>query len=165
MYLFNEDFWLAISFLIFVYLAYHPIKDTVLKSLDQKILVIKQRVSESKKMTEDRELLFANAVNQIQKIDVLREEMLQKGQEATEVIIEAQNKEIVKFLENKKQNNNDLININNSKSAELLHTEFCNKIIKLAILYLRTTQNEGKLDMEIARQFIEGETSTNSNHH
>lgn len=163
MYLFNEDFWIAISFLIFIYLAYSPVKGMILQSLEHKILIIKQQVLESKKLTEDMELLFANTVNQLQSLEALRQEMLANSKEATAIMLQEQDREIIKFLENKKLNTSHLINMQNSKSFELLHAEFCNKIVELAALYLQATQNEGKLDIDIAKKFIDSKSSMTPN--
>lgn len=157
---FNEEFWIGISFVIFIYLAYKPLKNIILKILDQKILTIQQQVAESKKFNENMKLLVAETFNQIQNIETLREEMLSKGRDVTRLIVEKHMRATEELLENKKLNTLAVINRDNSKALQLRQEEFCNKIVALTALYLQTTKNEGMLDMEIAKKLMKNELST-----
>ena len=42
MHFFDENFWIAVSFVIFLYFAYKPIKKAIINSLDAKINEIKE---------------------------------------------------------------------------------------------------------------------------
>ncbi len=156
---FNEDFWIGISFGIFVYLVYKPLKNIILKTLDAKILAIQQQVVESQKLNDDMESRVKGTLSQIQTIETLREEMLTKGRKITNILVEEQSEEIKRLLENKKLSVINSINNTNSKALHQLQIEFGNKIVALTSLYLQTTK-DGLLDIEIARKLMESESST-----
>ena len=55
----DATLWVAISFIIFIILIFKPLKNMMIKSLDNKILELKSQLEESKKLKEDAEKLFA----------------------------------------------------------------------------------------------------------
>lgn len=159
MQLFDEKFWLAVCFLIFVYLVYRPIKNIILKSLDDKIMVIKDQVLEAQKLNEDMTLLFEDATAQIQQIEVLREKMIKDGKETTNNIIKQQNEQIDKFLESKKLETIDLMNRQKLEASQMLQSEFCDKMVELVTIYMRSTKNDSISDSEIAKRLMENPVS------
>lgn len=159
MQLFDEKFWLAICFLIFVYLVYRPIKNIILKSLDDKIMVIKDQVLEAQKLNEDMTLLFEDATAQIQQIEVLREKMIKDSKETANNIIKQQNEEIDKFLESKKLETIDLMNRQKLEASQMLQSEFCDKMVELVTIYMRSTKNDSISDSEIAKRLMENPVS------
>src|SRR4051812_20073947 len=90
----DEKFWLAISFALFLYFAYRPIKKAILSSLDAKIEAIKNQVTEADKLREDARLLFDKAEGQLSQIANLRDTMLKDGQEAINLLIQKRSEEI-----------------------------------------------------------------------
>ena len=54
----NATLWVAISFVIFVFLVFKPLKNMMLTSLDKKIAELKHQLEESKKLKEDADKLF-----------------------------------------------------------------------------------------------------------
>ncbi|MDD9335686.1 ATP F0F1 synthase subunit B [Candidatus Tisiphia endosymbiont of Metellina segmentata] len=159
MQLFDEKFWLAVCFLIFVYLVYRPIKNIILKSLDDKIMAIKDQVLEAQKLNEDMTLLFEDATAQIQQIEVLREKMIKDGKETANNIIKQQNEEIDKFLESKKLETIDLMNRQKLEASQMLQSEFCDKMVELVTIYMRSTKNDSISDSEIAKRLMENPVS------
>ncbi|WP_342267428.1 ATP F0F1 synthase subunit B [Candidatus Tisiphia endosymbiont of Empis tessellata] len=159
MQLFDEKFWLAVCSLIFVYLVYRPIKNIILKSLDDKIMAIKDQVLEAQKLNEDMTLLFEDATAQIQQIEVLREKMIKDGKETANNIIKQQNEEIDKFLESKKLETIDLMNRQKLEASQMLQSEFCDKMVELVTIYMRSTKNDSISDSEIAKRLMENPVS------
>ncbi|WP_375330673.1 ATP F0F1 synthase subunit B [Candidatus Tisiphia endosymbiont of Oplodontha viridula] len=159
MQLFDEKFWLAICFLIFVYLVYRPIKNIILKSLDDKITAIKDQVLEAQKLNKDMTLLFENAAVQIQQIEVLREKMIKDGKETANNIIKQQNEEFDKFLESKKLETIDLMNRQKLEASQMLQSEFCDKMLELVAIYMQSTKNDSISDSEIAKRLMENPVS------
>lgn len=159
MQLFDEKFWLAICFLIFVYLVYRPIKNIILKSLDDKITAIKDQVLEAQKLNKDMTLLFENAEVQIQQIEVLREKMIKDGKETANNIIKQQNEEFDKFLESKKLETIDLMNRQKLEASQMLQSEFCDKMLELVAIYMQSTKNDSISDSEIAKRLMENPVS------
>jgi len=54
----NATLWVAVSFVIFIFLVFKPLKNMMLTSLDEKIAELKHQLEESKKLKEDAEKLF-----------------------------------------------------------------------------------------------------------
>ncbi|MFP3018548.1 MAG: ATP F0F1 synthase subunit B [Candidatus Tisiphia sp.] len=159
MQLFDEKFWLAICFIIFVYLVYRPIKNIILKSLDDKITAIKDQVLEARKLNEDMTLLFEDAAVQIQQIEVLREKMIKDGKETANNIIKQQNEEFDKFLESKKLETIDLMNRQKLEASQMLQSEFCDKMLELVAIYMQSTKNDSISDSEIAKKLMRNPAS------
>lgn len=159
MQLFDEKFWLAICFLIFVYLVYRPIKNIILKSLDDKIMAIKDQVLEAQKLNEDMTLLFEDAAVQIQQIEILREKMIKDGKETANNIIKQQNEEFDKFLESKKLETIDLMNRQKLEASQMLQSEFCDKMLELVAIYMQSTKNDSISDSEIAKRLMRNPAS------
>ncbi|WP_367364565.1 ATP F0F1 synthase subunit B [Candidatus Tisiphia endosymbiont of Nedyus quadrimaculatus] len=159
MQLFDEKFWLAICFLIFVYLVYRPIKNIILKSLDDKIMAIKDQVLEAQKLNEDMTLLFEDAAVQIQQIEILREKMIKDGKETANNIIKQQNEEFDKFLESKKLETIDLMNRQKLEASQMLQSEFCDKMLELVAIYMQSTKNDSISDSEIAKKLMRNPAS------
>jgi len=151
---FNEQFWLAVSFLIFLYLVYKPIKSIILKSLDNKIVLIKNQVLEAQKLNDDMTRLHEDVVRQLDQLDQLKETMLKEGQETANQIIEERTKEIDHFLENKKQEVINLINNQKLLACQEIQAEFSDKIVKVISIYLKD-QEDVISDSDIAKKIIE----------
>ena len=151
----DEKFWLAISFLIFIYFAYKPVKKAILASLDAKILAIKEQVLEAEKLKNDANLLFEKTSKQLGQISNLRDQMLKDGQESTNKLIDERNNEIEAFLERKKIETLSLIDNQKIQACQLVQSQFCDKIIELVTVYFQSAQKNSLLDTEIAKKLID----------
>ena len=63
----NATLWVAISFVIFVFLVFKPLKNMMLTSLDKKIAELKHQLEESKKLKEDADKLFTEQKKNMKK--------------------------------------------------------------------------------------------------
>ena len=76
----NATLWVAISFVIFVFLVFKPLKNMMLTSLDKKIAELKHQLEESKKLKEDADKLFTeqkkNTKKTLVKIKKLNEDAI-----------------------------------------------------------------------------------------
>jgi len=58
-YLINDaKFWTAVAFVFFIILTFKPVKSILLKSLDEKIQLIINRIDDAKKIKKDAEILM-----------------------------------------------------------------------------------------------------------
>ncbi|KIJ88826.1 F0F1 ATP synthase subunit B [Rickettsia asembonensis] len=136
----DESFWLAVSFVIFVYLIYRPAKKAILNSLDAKILEVQEKVLKAEKLKEDAALLFEQTNAQIQKLETLRSQMIEESNEVTKKIIQEKTKEIEEFLEHKKFDAIQLIQNQKSTATKELQDEFCDEVIKLVSEYFQSAK-------------------------
>ena len=151
---FNEQFWLAVSFLIFLYLVYKPIKNIILKSLDDKIVLIKNQVLEAQRLNDDMTSLYEDVVHQLAQLDELKESMIKAGRDTASGIIEKRTKEIDHFLENKKQEVINLINNQKLLACQEIQEEFSDKIVGIISIYLEE-QEDVISDSDIAKKIME----------
>ncbi len=93
----DESFWLAVSFVIFLYLVYRPAKKAILNSLDAKILEVQEKVLQAEKLKEDAALLFKHTNAQIKKLETLRSQMIEDSNEVTKKIIQEKLKKLKNF--------------------------------------------------------------------
>jgi len=150
----DESFWLAVSFIIFVYLIYRPAKKTILKSLDTKIAEVQERVQKAEKLKEDAKLLFEQTEAQIKNIEALRLQMTEESNAITEEIAQKKIKEIEDFLECKKTETIKLIENQKLVVSKELQTEFCDEVIKLVSEYFQSTQNNHLSESDIAKNLM-----------
>ncbi|XVN41110.1 MAG: ATP F0F1 synthase subunit B [Rickettsia endosymbiont of Argas persicus] len=150
----DESFWLACSFILFIYLIYKPAKKVILKSLDTKILEVQERVLKAQKLKDDTALLFEQTEAQIKNLEILRLEMTKESSEITEKIIQEKSKEIEEFIENKKNETIKLIENQKLAASKELQTEFCNDVVSLVSEYFQMTKNNNLSDSNIAKNLM-----------
>ncbi|BDU60029.1 ATP synthase subunit b [Candidatus Rickettsia kotlanii] len=136
----DESFWLAISFVIFVYLVYRPVKKVILNSLDAKILEVQEKVLKAEKLKEDATLLFKHTNAQIKKLETLCSQMIEESNEVTTKIIQKKTKEIEEFLEHKKSDAIQLMQNQKLTVSKELQDEFCDEVIKLVSEYFQSVK-------------------------
>ncbi|WP_016917319.1 F0F1 ATP synthase subunit B [Rickettsia honei] len=136
----DESFWLAVSFVIFLYLVYRPAKKAILNSLDAKILEVQEKVLQAEKLKDDAALLFKHTNAQIKKLKTLRSQMIEESNEVTKKIIQEKTKEIEEFLEHKKSDAIQLMQNQKSTASKELQDEFCDEVIKLVSEYFKSVK-------------------------
>ncbi|WP_016769788.1 F0F1 ATP synthase subunit B [Rickettsia sibirica] len=136
----DESFWLAVSFVIFLYLVYKPAKKAILNSLDAKILEVQEKVLQAEKLKEDAALLFKHTNAQIKKLETLRSQIIEDSNEVTKKIIQEKTKEIEEFLEHKKSDAIQLMQNQKSTASKELQDEFCDEVIKLVSEYFQSVK-------------------------
>jgi F-type H+-transporting ATPase subunit b len=156
----DESFWLAVSFIIFMYLAYRPTKKIILKALDVKVLEVQEKVLKAEKLKEDMQLLFEQINAQIKNLEVLGAQMLEEEQKHIEKITQEKNNEITEFLEHKKTETIKLIESKRIESDQALKLDYCNKVTELVSRYFQLSQNADLLsEIDIAKNLSSEEIS------
>jgi F-type H+-transporting ATPase subunit b len=151
---FDEKFWIAISFLVFLYLVYKPIKNIILKSLDDQITLVKKQVLEAQKLNDEMARLYEDIVHQLDQFGKLKELMLKEGQDSTDNIIKKRTEEIDSFLDNKKLEVMRLIDNQKLSACQEVQEKFSDKIVELVSVYLKE-HKDVTLDSDIAKKLIE----------
>lgn len=147
----NESFWLAICFVIFIYVLYHPIKKALFNTLNEKINIIKEEIKKAEIIKhESEELLKATTIkvnklltnkqNIINDTITLTNDLFKKSQEEINISINTQKKEALNLLQNQYDSLYYKI-----KSDIMLDTQ------KLVTEYLNKTNNHNLSDTDIAK--------------
>lgn len=74
--LFNESFWIAVSFALFICLVFKPLKNLLFKVLDERTSKIKKELLESKNLEENAEDLLSDYKRKIEGADKEVEHLL-----------------------------------------------------------------------------------------
>ena len=154
MHLLDERFWLAISFLIFIYFAYRPIKKAILNSLDAKISAVKTQIIEAENLKKEAKLLLEKAQIQMHNVEVLREEMLHDAKVQTNQFIEEGSDAIETLLQRKRAEAIDAIEHKKLQACSKIQSEFSATVIKTVTEYFKLSENQSLSDIEIVKNLI-----------
>ncbi len=100
----DATFWVTVSFFIFLgILIYFKIPQKVKETLDQKILNIKNQISEAEKLEEDAKNILTEHEKKISNSKNKVKEMINKANEEAEKNIIRTNEEFHHLMENRKK--------------------------------------------------------------
>jgi len=150
----DERFWLAVSFFIFIYIAYKPVKKAVLGSLDAKINSIKAQILEAENLKKEAKLLFEKTEIQMNHLVVLRAELLHDAKITANQLIEEGNEQIEALLQRKKSETATSIERQKLQACSQIQSEFSETVIKTVTEYFKLSKNDLTKDSEIAKNLI-----------
>ncbi|MFK7974163.1 MAG: hypothetical protein AB8B66_04820 [Rickettsiaceae bacterium] len=145
----DESFVMAICFVIFVYIAYRPIKKVILNTLDTKIDQIKQQLHDTEQLKADAKLLLTQIQQEISSFEDQKQIAINNAQDSSSDFIKTKQIEIDKLITHKKEQ--ALINIENEAkqySSAMSH-EFTETVVLLVKQYLAETSNNSVSDKQI----------------
>lgn len=154
MHFLDESFWLAVSFIIFAYLAYKPAKRAILNSLDAKIAQVKSLVAEAENLRKDAANILLKTQDEIKNLSNLRVQILDDARSDAKLIAETRAAEMQEQLEQKKKDAFESINQQQINTYNNIKQDFARLTMKLAEEYLKETDNNNSSDIEIAENFI-----------
>lgn len=154
MHFIDERFWLTLSFFIFIYLAYKPIKKAILSSLDAKIDNIKTQLLEAENLKKEAKLLLEKTQLQMSQLTKLHDEMLHDTKIQTNHIIEEGTNEIEDLLQRRRSEALNEIERQKLQACSEIQSEFSDKVIKTVAEYFKVSENESLTDVEIAKNLI-----------
>jgi F-type H+-transporting ATPase subunit b len=158
----DERFWLAISFIIFIYLAYRPVKKAIITLLDDKVAAIKSKVLEAEGLKQDAKLLLEKVEQDIAHLGTLREEILQVAMLNANKLIKERGNEMEAFLERKKAEMLGIINNQKLQTCEQIQSEFVVTVTKLVTEYFKLAENSSLTDRELAKHLLDQNKSNDS---
>ncbi len=154
MHFFDESFVVAVCFVIFVYLAYRPVKKAIIASLDARIEEIKQKLAQAEKLKADAKSLLDEVEKELGDFEVRKKDILESAQNSIERLVEIRNKEISLLLARKKDSAIKAIDNEREKASDMLRSEFTETVLKLVKTYLTQTKNNDVSDQEIIERFL-----------
>jgi len=154
MHFFDESFVVAVCFVIFVYLAYRPVKKAIIASLDARIEEIKQKLTQAEKLKADAKSLLDKVEKELGDFEVRKKDILESAQNSIERLVETRNKELNLLLARKKDSAIKAIDNEREKASDKLRSEFTETVLKLVKTYLTQTKNNDVSDQEIIERFL-----------
>ena len=151
---FNESFVIALCFIIFVYLAYRPIKKAIIASLDARIKEIKNKLDETEKIKRDAKLLLNEIEQEMESFNYKKKSILENAKNSTQRLVEMKTKEMDLLLSRKKDSAIKFIETQRIKATEAMKAEFTEAVINTVRAYLVETKNNSVSDEEILHHFL-----------
>ena len=154
MHFFDESFVVAVCFVIFVYLAYRPVKKAIIASLDARIEEIKQKLAQAEKLKADAKSLLDEVEKELSDFEIRKKDILESAQNSIERLVETRDKEISLLLARKKDSAIKAIDNEREKASDMLRSDFTETVLKLVKSYLTQTKNNDVSDQEIIELFL-----------
>jgi F-type H+-transporting ATPase subunit b len=154
MHFFDASFVIAVCFVIFIYLAYRPVKKAILASLDARINEIKEKLSQAERLKEEAKSLLDEVEKELGRFEARKKDILASAQNSIERLVETKNKEIGLLLARKKDSAIKAIDNEREKASDSLKIEFTETVLNLVKSYLVQTKNNAVSDQEIIERFI-----------
>lgn len=154
MHFFDESFVVAVCFVIFVYLAYRPVKKAIIASLDARIEEIKQKLAQAEKLKADAKSLLDKVEKELDDFEVRKKDILESAQNSIGRLVETRNKELSLLLARKKDSAIKALDNEREKASDILRSQFTETVLKLVKTYLTQTKNNDVSDQEIIERFL-----------
>jgi F-type H+-transporting ATPase subunit b len=151
---FDESFVIAVCFIIFIYLAYRPVKKAIIASLDARINEIKEKLAKAERLKEEAKNLLDEVEKELDEFEARKKDIITSAQNSIERFVETKNKEISLLLACKKDSAIKSIDNEREKASNSLKLEFTETVLNLVKNYLVQTKNNAVSDQEIIERFI-----------
>jgi F-type H+-transporting ATPase subunit b len=151
---FDESFVIAVCFIIFIYLAYRPVKKAIIASLDARINEIKEKLAKAERLKEEAKSLLDEVEKELDEFEARKKDIITSAQNSIERLVETKNKEISLLLARKKDSAIKAIDNEREKASNSLKLEFTETVLNLVKNYLIQTKNNAVSDQEIIERFI-----------
>ena len=151
---FDESFVIAVCFIIFIYLAYRPVKKAIIASLDARINEIKEKLAKAERLKEEAKSLLDEVEKELDEFEARKKDIITSAQNSIERFVETKNKEISLLLARKKDSAIKSIDNEREKASDSLKLEFTETVLNLVKNYLVQTKNNAVSDQEIIERFI-----------
>lgn len=151
---FDESFVIAVCFIIFIYLAYRPIKKAIVASLDARIDEIKTKLAETEELKKDAKLLLDKIKQEMEVFEERKKSILESADTSTQRLVETRTKEMELMLARKKDS--AILSIENQKerASDQMRAEFTEAVLKTVRTYLIETKNNSVSDEEIISHLL-----------
>lgn len=150
----DESFIVAVCFIIFLYLAYRPIKKAIITSLDARIGDIKTKLAETEQVKKDAKLLLEEIEQEMEGFEQQKKSIIQNAEKSTAKLIETRAKEMELMLGRTRDSAIKSIDNQTIKSGDAMRIEFTNSVLNMVRTYLVETKNNSVSDEEILNHFL-----------
>ncbi len=151
---FDESFVVAVCFVIFIYLAYRPVKKAIIASLDARINEIKAKLAETEELKKDAKLLLDEIKQEMEIFEERKKTILESADTSTQRLVETRTKEMELMLARKKDSAIKSIDNQKEKASDQMRAEFTDAVLKTVRTYLIETKNNSVSDEEIISHLL-----------
>lgn len=156
----DERFWLAVSFVIFVYLAYRPVKKAILASLDNKIIKIQAEMNQAQALNSEARALLDQVEQDIAKLGALRTEMLDAAARSAYQLTKSLTDQSTIILQRQKTSAIAAINQQKLQANEHQQAQFIVTVTQLVTKYFQTVTGDDQVSQQLTKCLIDQPQST-----
>lgn len=154
MHFMDESFWIAVCFVIFVFLAYRPVKKAIINSLDIKIEEIKKTLTEAQKLRDDAKIILDEIQLEMENFEDRKDRIIDSAESSTSKLVETRSKEIHLQINRMRDSATKSIENLKNKASQDLKEEFTDHVMKLVKAYLEESKNNSTTDAQIADHLL-----------
>lgn len=154
MHFFDESFWVALSFLIFLFFAYRPVKKAIVNSLNARIEEINTKLLEAQQLKENARILLEEVEAELKHFEERKEKILKNAEASTAKLIENKTKEMSMQIDRMQKSAEDSIENTKNKATSKLSAEFIEHSLTLVREYLQETKNNSTNDDELVSHLL-----------
>jgi F-type H+-transporting ATPase subunit b len=151
---FDESLVVAICFIIFMYLAYRPVKKAIMSSLDVRIKEIKEKLAETEQIKKDAKELLDEIEQEMESFEERKKSIVESSKKSTARLLETKSKEMDLMLSRTKDSATKYIDHQRVKAVDAMRAEFTESVLNIVRTYLVETKNNSVSDEEILKHFI-----------
>jgi F-type H+-transporting ATPase subunit b len=128
--MFDESFFVAVAFILFVALSYRKIAAAMAKTLDAKALKVKMELAEALRLREEAQAMLSEYEKKYRAIEKEAEEILQQAQQKVEHMRHAAEAELKQAIEERLRAANQKI----QRAEELAIQDVQRQVVEIALL-------------------------------
>lgn len=150
----NESLVVAICFIIFLYLAYRPVRNAIFAALDARVEEIKRKLSETENLKKEAKLLLDEIQQEMEAFEERKKRILDSAHTSTQRLVDTKIKEAELMLSRKKNSAIKSIETQKDRASDQMRAEFTDAVLGTVRAYLDETKNNNTSDEEIITHFL-----------
>ena len=151
---FNEQFWIALSFITLVILSYRPLKKSIISTLDSKINEIKEQIEIAAKLKSEAQNTFDILEKEIASFEEQKKNAIKEAQMKANEIVESKTKEMNLQIERMTVLAEKSIDDIKIKACQKIQEDFVEYVILIVTTYLSTQHGIDFDDQQIIKRLI-----------
>lgn len=154
MHLFDESFWLAICFIVFLLIAYKPVRHGIIGTLDKNIEEIKQKLITTENIKQEAQALLLKVQSQMNSLADLKLAKLAEAEKEAQANFAYKLSELEALITYKKKEMLETLASKQAESINHARNDFVNKTVELVKSYCLASENNKVSDLAIMQALM-----------
>lgn len=154
MHFMDESFWIAICFVLFIFLVYRPMRKAITTSLDSRIEEIKSTMEQTQKLRDDARIILEQIELEMKSFESRERSILESAESSTAKMVEHKTKEIDMQINRMRDSAAKSILTMQTKASKDLKEEFTQHVMTLVRTYLAKSDNNSTGTEEIINNLL-----------
>jgi F-type H+-transporting ATPase subunit b len=145
----TPDFWFAISFIIFIFFAYKPIRAKMFSALDERSRKIKQQIEEMDRLISDAGQTLAEIKAKYDAIDIELNEIASNTEKEIELLRKNSEREITQYVSQKTHQVMDRMAADERKALEVLRADSVKLAVRVASQIIKDSADKKFVQQQV----------------